>query len=217
MEPDTVLSPRPNGLSPDLPALRRRLLDPIDLSRRGDRVRGDHDLNPEFEPTSPLRRAAVLVPMIERTAGVTLLLTQRSAHLPSHAGQISFPGGALEPDDPDERTTALRESQEEVGIKPDQVELLGRLDSYITRTGFLITPFVGIVHPPITIAADPFEVADVFEVPLAFLMDPDNVRRDSRDLLGKLRHFYAIPYGERYIWGATAGMLINLMEIWHRP
>ena len=216
MEPESIFSPGSNGVGLDLPGLRRGLFDPLDLSQGSERVRGDHDLNPGLEPAGRLRDAAVLVPLIERTDGPTLLLTQRAAHLPAHAGQISFPGGAVEPDDPDERTTALREAQEEVGIRPEQVELLGRLDAYVTRTGFRVTPFVGVVHPPIVIDADPLEVADVFEVPLDFLLDPANVHRHCTDLLGKKRYFYAIPYGERYIWGATAGMLVNLMEIWHR-
>ena len=216
MEPESIFSSGSNGIGLDLPGLRRSLFDPIDPSQGRGRTRGDHDLNPELEPAGPLRDAAVLVPLIERPDGPTLLLTQRTAHLPAHGGQISFPGGAVEPEDPDQRTTALREAQEEVGIRPDQVELLGRLDPYVTRTGFLVTPFVGLVHPPIAIDADPFEVADVFEVPLAFVLNPANLHRHSRELLGRPRHFYAIPYGERYIWGATAGMLVNLMEIWRQ-
>ena len=216
MEPESIFSPGSNGIGLDLPGLRRGLFDPIDLSQGSDRTRGDHDLNPELEPAGPLRDAAVLVPLIQRSDGPTLLLTQRTVHLPAHGGQISFPGGAVEPEDPDERTTALREAQEEVGIRPDQVELLGRLDPYVTRTGFLVTPFVGVVHPPVTIDADPSEVADVFEVPLDFVLNPANLHRHSRELLGRPRYFYAIPYGERYIWGATAGMLVNLMEIWRQ-
>jgi 8-oxo-dGTP pyrophosphatase MutT (NUDIX family) len=192
------------------------LFDPIDLGRVGDRLRGDFDLNPGLEPADRVRRAAVLVPLIEREDGPTVLFTQRTAHLAAHAGQISFPGGALEPGDPDERTTALRETREEVGIRPEQVELLGRLDPYMTRTGYKVTPFVGLVHPPVAIEADPYEVADVFEVPLDFLIDSANLQRHSRELFGKPRYFYAIPYGDRYIWGATAGMLVNLMEVFRR-
>jgi 8-oxo-dGTP pyrophosphatase MutT (NUDIX family) len=216
MESESVLSAGPDGLGPDLPGLRRALFDPLDLTDIGDRIRGDFDLNPGLEPAERIRRAAVLVPLITREGGTTILFTQRTAHLAAHAGQISFPGGAVEPGDADERTTALRETQEEVGIRPEQVDLLGRLDPYLTRTGYRVTPFVGLVQHPVAIEADPYEVADVFEVPLDFLIDPANLQRHSRELYGKPRYFYAIPYGDRYIWGATAGMLVNLMEVFRR-
>lgn len=175
--------------------------------------RGDHDLNPEMSPGIVLREAAVLVPLVERPNGLTLMLTQRTDHLNDHPGQISFPGGRIEPDDATPEAAALREAEEEVGLARQQVNIVGRLDQYITRTGFSVTPVVGLVDPAYTIAPDDFEVAEVFEVPLAFLLDPANHRRDSRVYKGQKREFYAMPYGEYYIWGATAGMIRNLYDV----
>lgn len=197
----------------DSEMLRERLvLRGVTLAATG-RVRGDHDLNPDMRPPGPLRPAAVLVPLVERDAGLTVLLTQRTAHLHAHAGQISFPGGAFEPDDADAVAAALRETEEEIGLPPGDVEILGRLDTYVTRTGFEVTPVVGLIRPPVHLRPDPFEVADVFEVPLTFILDPANPQQHSRDLLGRPRFFYAFPYEDRYIWGATAGMLLNLQEV----
>lgn len=197
----------------DRAELRRRLPRPDRqpaATRHG--LRGDHDLNPDMVPAAEMRPAAVLVPLIERPAGLTVLLTQRSAHLASHAGQISFPGGAVEPDDPDDIAAALRETQEEVGLPPERIDLIGRLDTYLTRTGFRVEPFVGLIRPPVTLRPDPNEVADVFEVPLSFFLEPSNPQRHSRMFLGRERYFYVFPYKDRYIWGATAGMLLNLRE-----
>jgi 8-oxo-dGTP pyrophosphatase MutT (NUDIX family) len=177
------------------------------------RVRGDHDLNPDLPPQGPLRAAAVLVPLVARPEGLTVLLTRRTDHLHAHAGQISFPGGMLDPEDRHAEDAALRETEEEVGIARALVELVGRLDTYVTRTGFEVTPVVGLVQPGFTLAPDTFEVAEVFEVPLGFLIDPANHRRDSRVYAGATRFFYAMPWGEYYIWGATAGMLVNLSEV----
>ena len=154
--------------------------------------------------------AAVLVPVVNREGGLTVLLTQRSDALPDHPGQISFPGGRIDPEDATVEAAALREAQEEVGLAPDRVTVLGRLAPYETVTGFSVTPVVGWVEPPIDIAADPVEVADVFEVPLAFLLEPANQQRHFRMLGSKRRDYFAIPYAERYIWGATAAMLIIL-------
>ncbi|HEX7005547.1 MAG TPA: CoA pyrophosphatase [Alphaproteobacteria bacterium] len=177
------------------------------------RERGDHDLNAGgAPPTRPLTPAAVLVPLIDRGA-LTILLTQRTQHLDAHAGQISFPGGRVEPGDPDPVAAALRETEEEVGIPPDLVEVIGRLDDYITGTGFRVVPVVGVVRPPFQIKPDPFEVADVFEVPLDFVLDPANHEQHSRIVNGIERRYYVLPYEGRYIWGATAGMLINLYEV----
>ncbi len=180
-------------------------------------VRGDHDLNPDLLPDPPLRPAAVLVPLVERTEGLTVLLTQRTDHLADHAGQISFPGGSLEHGDSDPCAAALRETEEEVGLNRCHVEIVGELDLYITRTGYSVHPLVGLVTPPFDIAPDPHEVAAVFEVPLAFITDPASRTVHSRRYAGKLRRFYAFPWqdtdGERYIWGATAGMLVNLCEV----
>jgi 8-oxo-dGTP pyrophosphatase MutT (NUDIX family) len=154
--------------------------------------------------------AAVLVPLVNRPQGLQVLLTERSAGLPDHPGQISFPGGRVEPDDSTPAAAALREAMEEVGLPPARVSVLGHLAEYETVTGYRVTPIVGWVEPPFSVAADPVEVADVFEVPLAFLLDPANQQRHFRMLGALRRDFWAIPYGERYIWGATAAMLVIL-------
>jgi 8-oxo-dGTP pyrophosphatase MutT (NUDIX family) len=154
--------------------------------------------------------AAVLVPIINRPTGLSLLLTQRNADLPDHPGQISFPGGRAEPQDATLADTALREAVEEIGLSPDRVVILGELASYETVTGYKVTPVVGWLEPPFELKPDPIEVADIFEVPLSFLLDRINHQRHFR-LIGDNRvDFWAIPYGERYIWGATAAMLLIL-------
>jgi 8-oxo-dGTP pyrophosphatase MutT (NUDIX family) len=163
---------------------------------------------------APLMQAAVLVPLVARAEGLSVLMTQRAAHLMHHGGQISFPGGRLEPGDADPQAAALRETEEETGLPRGLVDVIGRLDDYVTMTGFHITPVVGLLHPPLSFAPDEFEVAEIFEVPLSFVMDPANHKTDSRLLpTGEKRWFYAIPYQQRYIWGATAGMLVNLYEV----
>jgi 8-oxo-dGTP pyrophosphatase MutT (NUDIX family) len=177
------------------------------------RLRGDHDLNPWMAAVPPLKPAAVLVPVIDRPAGATILLTQRTDHLPDHPGQLSFPGGSIETADIDAEAAALRETEEEVGLARERVEIIGRLDDYAVRTGFLVSPFVGIVRPPFELQPDPIEVAEAFEVPLEFILDNANHERRSRQFKGIESHFYVLPYEDRYIWGATAGMLINLYEI----
>lgn len=154
--------------------------------------------------------ASVLVPLVNRTAGITVLLTQRTADMPSHAGQVAFPGGRRQASDIDAAATALRETEEEVGIPARFVDVIGAVDLYRTGTGYEITPIVGIVTPGFTVRADPREVADVFEVPLEHFLDEVNHKIDSRHYQGRERRYYAMPYGERYIWGATAGMLKNL-------
>ncbi len=159
------------------------------------------------------RPAAVLVPLVRREPGLTVLLTQRTEDMPSHAGQIAFPGGRRQAEDPDEIATALRETEEEVGLTRDFIEVIGSMDHYRTGTGYEITPIVGIVTPGFTARADPREVADVFEVPLDHFLDERNHRIDSRVWQGRERRYYAMPYGERYIWGATAGMLKNLQFV----
>lgn len=152
--------------------------------------------------------AAVLVPVVNRPEGLTLLLTQRSADLPDHPGQISFPGGRVEPSDPTIAAAALREAAEEVGLNADRVDVLGQLATYETVTGYHVTPVVGWVEPPFTLVTDPIEVAEAFEVPLAFVLDPANQQRHFRMLGDVRRDFWAIPYRDRYIWGATAAMLL---------
>ena len=177
---------------------------------------GDFELNPALWleardlKEEELRPAAVLVPLVERPEGLTVLLTKRTDHLYDHAGQISFPGGRVEPDDENAIATALRETEEEIGVGPEHIEIVGEIDTYMTGTGFSITPVVGFVSPDYTLQIDEFEVAEVFEVPLAFVMDPDNHERRSAVYKGVERHFYVLPYEDRYIWGATAGMLVSL-------
>ncbi len=178
------------------------------------RVRGDHDLNPGIAPKAPLKPAAVLVPLVLRPDGMTVLLTKRTPHLAAHAGQISFPGGGLEECDTDAVACALRETEEEIGLGRDRVEIVGRIDTYVVRTGFEVTPVVGLVMPPFELKRDDFEVAEVFEVPLSFIRDPANHERRLREDFGGLkREFWAMSHGEYFIWGATAGMLVNLYEV----
>ncbi len=164
--------------------------------------------------TAPMTAAAVLVPLVAREEGLTVLLTQRTAHLIHHGGQISFPGGRIENEDPDPEAAALRETEEEIGLPREKIDVIGRLDDYTTVTGFHIVPVVGLLHPPLHFNPDEFEVAEIFEVPLSFIMDPANHQRHSRLMpSGEKRWYYALPFEERYIWGATAGMLVNLYEV----
>jgi 8-oxo-dGTP pyrophosphatase MutT (NUDIX family) len=175
----------------------------------------DWDLNPELRGDlavmAPPRPAAVLVPIVLQPA-LTVLFTQRSNDMPSHPGQISFPGGKVDECDADALACALREAHEEIGLTPDLVEPLGYLDSYRTGTGFQITPVVAFVRPDFPSVLDPREVLEMFEVPLSFLMNEANHQKDSREWRGRQRSFYAMPYEGRYIWGATAGMLKNMHQ-----
>jgi 8-oxo-dGTP pyrophosphatase MutT (NUDIX family) len=164
--------------------------------------------SPEREVTP----AAVLVPLINRPGGVTVMLTQRTAHLNDHAGQISFPGGRVDEGDIDRIHTALREAEEEVGLARAAVQVIGTLPEYDIPTGFRVTPVVGWIEPPVEVDPDPFEVAELFEVPLAHFLDPANHQRHSDEVNGRRRNFYVMPYRERYIWGATAGMLFTLYQ-----
>lgn len=176
--------------------------------------RGDHDLNPDlYDPTSPLRDAAVLVPIIDRETQLTVLLTRRSEDLPDHPGQISFPGGRIDPGDSGAEDAALREAEEEVGLTRDRVRLIGRLDTYVIRTGYCVTPVVALVTPPILLRPEEGEVEEIFEVPLNYFLARENRQTHSRVFHGKERFFYAYPYGDYFIWGATAGMLSNLAEV----
>jgi 8-oxo-dGTP pyrophosphatase MutT (NUDIX family) len=162
--------------------------------------------------------AAVLVPLVEHADGMTVLLTQRTDHLAHHPGQISFPGGRFEEGDVgDAITAALRETEEEIGVARDCVTILGRLDDYVTGTGFIITPVVGVIVPPVVTSADPFEVAEVFEVPLHFILDPENHKLHRRVVEGSHRPFWAMTWEQRIIWGATAGILVNLSDVLGRP
>lgn len=163
-------------------------------------------------PGTALTPAAVLVPIVLHTDAPTMLLTRRTDHLRDHAGQISFPGGRIEAGDAGAVEAALREAEEEVGLSAAQVEVVGYLPEYRTGTGFTVTPVVGFVSPPLSLSPDPFEVAEVFEVPLAFLLDPMNHHRHEIHWRGRKRRYYAMPYGERFIWGATAGMIVSLCQ-----
>lgn len=166
----------------------------------------------EGVPETALTPAAVLVPIVLRDGVQTLLLTQRTAHLKDHAGQISFPGGRVEVEDPSIIHTALRETEEEIGLARDRIDVLGFLPEYRTGTGFRVTPVVALVHPPFDLQPDPFEVAEVFEVPLSFVLDPANHQQHSLHYRGALRNYFAMPYGDYFIWGATAGMIRSLSE-----
>ncbi len=178
------------------------------------RPRGDHDLNPDiYRPNQKLTKAAVLVPVVTHDNGLTVLLTRRTDHLHDHAGQVSFPGGRVETADQDDEAAALRETEEEIGLDRRHIRTVGRLDTYVTGTGFEVAPLVGLVTPPFALALDEFEVAEVFEVPLRFFLDPANREIQSRIYRGKERHFFAFPYRGHFIWGATAGMLVNLTEV----
>jgi len=190
----------------DLAMLRRSFVRP-DVTF--DTIYGDQGTRPEASVLTP---ASVLVPIVLHDAEPTVLFTRRTAHLKSHSGQISFPGGRAEPQDPGPEHTALRETYEEIGLLAECIELLGRLGDYHTRTGYRITPVVGLVTPPLVLCPDRNEVEEVFEVPLAFLLDPGNHQRHSREFQGEMRHFFAIEWGDYYIWGATAGMLVNLQR-----
>ena len=165
---------------------------------------------PGLGETTALTAAAVLVPIVMRESGLTMLLTQRTAHLRDHAGQVSFPGGRCEDDDASPVATALREADEEVGLAAAQVEVIGQLPEYRTGTGFSVTPVVGLVTPPLNLKLDDFEVAEVFEPPLDFLLDTANHQRHSVEIRGAMREYWAMPWHGYYIWGATAGMLVSL-------
>ena len=154
--------------------------------------------------------AAVLVPVVQRGSELTVLFTQRTAHLQDHPGQVSFPGGRSEEEDASPIITALREAEEEIGLPRSQVDVLGTLPEYNTSTGFRVTPVVGLVSLPIELKLDAFEVAEVFETPLSFLLDPNNHQRLSMEFSGVMRHFWAMPFQSYYIWGATAGMVVSL-------
>lgn len=199
-------------------------VDPVRLTPEGLRARFTQRLPWDPEPQEARkadildpREAAVLVPLVVRAAGLSVMLTQRADNLSNHAGQVSFPGGSREPSDATPVAAALREAQEEVDLDPARVEVLGALPDYLTGTGFRVTPVIGLVHEPFTVTADSLEVASIFEVPLAFLMDPANHEVRVFRWEGGERRFFAMPYpqqgaamsADHFIWGATAGMLRN--------
>ncbi len=173
-----------------------------------DVLAGD-DGRPAVAARAPVP-AAVLIGIVARPGEPCVLLTQRTPHLRDHAGQISLPGGRIEPSDASDAAAALREAQEEIGLDPGRVELLGSLEPYDTVTGFRIHPVLGWIEPPVDLHPDPSEVSEVFEVPLSFILDVANHRRDSYERDGRRRQFYVLPFEDRYIWGATAAILVNL-------
>lgn len=188
-----------------------RALDPVEGSPPAP-ARGDGDLNGTPSPTGrALRPAAVLAPLVMRDTGLSVVLTRRADHLSSHAGQISFPGGRLNLGE-EAADAALRETEEEIGLPRSRVRLIGRFDPYETVTGFQITPFVGLVDARARFRADPGEVAEIFETPFDFLMNPANHVLEERMFAGQLRRYYAMPHEGRYIWGATAGLLKALAD-----
>ena len=199
--PESLVSASPNSNGGLLSLMRRRFSEgfvapPVNESGVADET--------------DLIAAAVLVPVVMRESGATMLLTQRTMHLRDHAGQVSFPGGRSEARDASAEATALREVEEEVGIPACQIEILGRLPEYRTGTGFVITPIVGLVTPPLNLKLDDFEVADVFEPPLEFLLDRANHERHTIEVGGIMHEYWAMPWQGYYIWGATAGMLVTL-------
>lgn len=186
------------------------IAEALALGPQGER--SDYDLNPDTPRVAQRRPAAVLCGIVPRPWGLSVILTRRAAHLRRHAGQIAFPGGRVDPGDPSPMAAALREAEEEVGMILEQVDMLGILDPYHTVTGFAVTPFVARIDPRWHPIPDPGEVAEAFEVPFDFLMDPANHRRESYLRDGQKRHFWAMPWGEYHIWGATAGILRGLSE-----
>lgn len=195
----------------DLEARLRARLDPLD--RVAARVRSDRDLNPDWaDLPAPLQPAAVLAPIVRRPDGWTMLFTQRAHDTPAHPGQVSFPGGRVHADDASPLETALRETEEEIGLARRFIEPIGAWDRYNTGTGFTITPILGLVEPGFELMLDPREVADVFETPLSFLLDPANHERREGIWRGVARAYYAMPHSGRLIWGATAGMIRALWE-----
>ena len=175
---------------------------------------GDHHVDPALKAVAavrPIRPAAVLVPVVDRPEP-TILLTQRAAHLKDHPGQISFPGGKIDQGDASPLAAALREADEEIGLAGDRIAPIGYLDLYMTVFGFRIVPALARITPDFALTLNENEVDNAFEVPLAFLMSPDNHQRHSREWQGMTRYYYAMPFGERYIWGVTAGILRNMYE-----
>jgi 8-oxo-dGTP pyrophosphatase MutT (NUDIX family) len=206
----TSLVPPRAPVVPDRTVIAARLaaMPPV-----ADLLTADDLEKQQLAGAQPTRPAAVLLLVVNHPREPAVVFTQRTAHLSAHAGQISFPGGRSDAGDATPEHTALREAQEEVGIAPERVEVLGRLPEYCTSTGYCVTPVVGWAEPPLASRPDPREVEDVFEVPLSFLLDARNHRYESAFYRGRIRKYWAMPYGERYIWGATAGMLVTFHRV----
>jgi 8-oxo-dGTP pyrophosphatase MutT (NUDIX family) len=208
------------------PTVARNILDPLSLRHRfqsppvwqpeitdENRHVIAENIFSKRQAAGKVTRAAVLIPLLLKNDGLSVLLTQRTDHLHDHAGQISFPGGRMDPEDLDPHDTALRESEEEIGLDRKGVEIIGHLPQYLTVSGYSVTPVVGLVKPQAEYVLDAFEVADVFEVPLHFLMNPANHQVRVWESDQGRRQFYSMPYENRFIWGATAGMLRNLYHL----
>ncbi len=216
-----MLNPQPTGAALSAPEFYTRVRERLTLAVPSGLtdasvtpVRGDHDADPVLEKIAairPIRPAAVLVAVVDHPEP-TVLLTQRAQHLPDHPGQISFPGGKIDKTDADPLAAALREAEEEIGLSREAVEPLGYLDLYMTTLGYRIMPLIARVKPGFELALNTAEVDVAFEVPLAFLMDQTNMEMHSREWQGMERHYYALTFGERYIWGVTAGILRNMRE-----
>lgn len=203
----------PGSQQPIITALGQRLagaLRPLDCAANSPC--NSEELDGLLPAHCVLRPAAVLIGLVPRSSGWQLLLTRRALHLPQHPGQISFPGGGLERDDHNAIAAALRETHEELGIAPERVQALGLLDVYATISAYAVTPVVALLDPGFELVPDPREVDEAFEVPLRFVLDRRNLLREEREFRGRLRGYYVYRYGEHYIWGATAGMLANLLD-----
>ncbi len=188
-----------------------------DIGRRSNEAAEPEDLvqeerNEWVAGGKPLIPAAVLVPLVVHEDGLNVMLTKRTDHLNNHGGQISFPGGRVDDSDRDALHTALRETEEEVGLHSKDIEIIGELDEYIVGTGYLVNPIIGVIEPPFELTLHEGEVAEVFEVPLEFLITPENMKRHAREFEGIKRHYFAITWEKYFIWGATAGMLRNLSQ-----
>ena len=205
----------------DAPTLRRFTAEDFraraarEQAPRGGDEYGDHRLNPELRPLfvhDRLRDAAVLIPVVDRGDEASVLLTKRTEKLRRHSGQIAFPGGRLDPTDPTPEFAALRETQEEIGLSPEFIDVVGRMPDYVSGSGFRIAPVLSVVRPGFLLTINEDEVDDAFEVPLSFLMDPANHNRGSRVWDDRERFFYSMPFGDRNIWGVTAGIIRTLYE-----
>jgi 8-oxo-dGTP pyrophosphatase MutT (NUDIX family) len=188
--------------------LRDRARERLAASQSGPQ--GDHIHSPGYDEwvlSRAIKPAAVLIPFVEREGGLTIILTKRHENLRSHSGQVAFPGGKIDPEDASPEAAALREANEEIALDPAMAEIIGRLPDYHSGSGYRIAPVLALISPQAVLTANPQEVDYVFEVPLAFLMDPVNHKRGSRMFQGAERHYLEMPYGDHYIWGVTAGIL----------